>query len=153
MLVERPNKLACGDGRQNQQGPAAERSLHAGAQVFDIRARQSTGPENEEGPAELLRVSLALPLSLTTAEAQSRLVEWAQCLERARHVAKGQELIEILEIRGIVASERGDIATARSAFAAALEVGKKMPNGPSERIAKRRAALELNLLDEPTVCN
>jgi tetratricopeptide (TPR) repeat protein len=67
--------------------------------------------------------------------------QWEAALQRARQVAQGQELIEILELRGIVAAAARDLPTAREALREALEVGQRTPNVMGERISQRLGAL------------
>jgi hypothetical protein len=67
--------------------------------------------------------------------------EWQALLDRAREVAQGQELIEILEVAGIAALRRDDRDGAKRFWEEALVEGKRIPNVMSERIARRVADL------------
>ncbi len=66
---------------------------------------------------------------------------WSALITLARERSQGQELIEILEVRGLVALQRNDAATARSTWEEALRLGKDIPNVMEGRIAGRLAAL------------
>jgi serine/threonine protein kinase/tetratricopeptide (TPR) repeat protein len=65
---------------------------------------------------------------------------WELLVTRAREVAQGQELIEILEAAGIAAERRGDRDAARRWWGEALEVGQRIANVMSDRIRSRLAA-------------
>ena len=67
--------------------------------------------------------------------------EWSALVERAREVAQGQELIEVLEVAGISALGRGDEQGAREWWQEAMEAGKRIPNILCERIGGRLADL------------
>src|SRR5204862_228530 len=64
---------------------------------------------------------------------------WEQMIERARTVAQGQELIEVLELAGIAALRRNDRSVATRWWVEALEAGKRIPNVMSDRIRRRLA--------------
>jgi len=66
---------------------------------------------------------------------------WEKVVVRARDVAQGQELIEVLEVAGLVASERGDRHEARRWWDEAVEAGKRIPNVMNDRIRARLAEL------------
>jgi eukaryotic-like serine/threonine-protein kinase len=66
---------------------------------------------------------------------------WEAVIERARQVAAGQELIEVLELAGEAAQRGGDLAGARRWWGEALEVGQRIPNVMAGRIRGRLAAL------------
>ena len=67
--------------------------------------------------------------------------EWGALVERAREVAQGQELIEVLEVAGVSALGRGDEEGARRWWREAMEAGKRIPNILCERINGRLAEL------------
>ncbi len=67
---------------------------------------------------------------------------WEPLLARARTVAQGQELIEVLEMAGLAAQARGERDNARRWWQEALTAGQKLPNVMGERIARRLAELE-----------
>ncbi len=62
---------------------------------------------------------------------------WESLMARARSVAQGQELIEVLEMAGLAARERGDLEGARRWWREALSAGERIPNVMGERIARR----------------
>jgi hypothetical protein len=66
---------------------------------------------------------------------------WEQLIERARTVAQGQELIEVLELAGVAALRRNDRSLARRWWVEALEASKRIPNVMSGRILRRLAEL------------
>jgi eukaryotic-like serine/threonine-protein kinase len=66
---------------------------------------------------------------------------WEPLLARARSVAQGQELIEVLEMAGLAARERGDREGARRWWSEALAAGQKIPNVMGERIQRRLSEL------------
>jgi tetratricopeptide (TPR) repeat protein len=59
---------------------------------------------------------------------------WTSVVARGREVAQGQELIEVLELAGIAARDRGEYEVARRFWHEALEAGERIPNVMSERI-------------------
>jgi tetratricopeptide (TPR) repeat protein len=66
---------------------------------------------------------------------------WRQVLERGRQLAQGQEILELLELRGVVAEQGGDVASARAAWEEALKIGKDLPNVLAPRVQARLARL------------
>jgi eukaryotic-like serine/threonine-protein kinase len=68
--------------------------------------------------------------------------QWQALIGRAREVAQGQELIEVLELAGLAAAGRDDAGEARRCWLEALEVGRRIPSLMAGRIAQRLAALE-----------
>ena len=62
---------------------------------------------------------------------------WQPLVEQARSVAQGQELIEVLEMAGVTAARRGDLAEARHWWQEALAAGEHIPNVMSPRIRAR----------------
>ena len=62
---------------------------------------------------------------------------WEALVSRARQVAQGQELIEVLELAGLAAERRGEPEGARRWWHEALEVGRRIPNVMGERIQQR----------------
>ncbi len=66
---------------------------------------------------------------------------WEALLERARTVSPGQELIEVIELAGLAAERRGDLAAARRCWEEALAVGARIPNVMSGRVRGRLARL------------
>ena len=67
---------------------------------------------------------------------------WEPLLARARSVAQGQELIEVLEMAGLAARQRGDLEGARRWWREALAAGERIPNVMGERIQRRLADAE-----------
>jgi eukaryotic-like serine/threonine-protein kinase len=66
---------------------------------------------------------------------------WEALVSRARQVAQGQELVEVLELAGVAAERRGEPDGARRWWGEALEVGRRIPNVMGERIQQRLKAL------------
>ncbi len=66
---------------------------------------------------------------------------WAALVGRARAVAQGQELIEVLELAGLEATNRQDRAAARRFWQEALAVCARIPNVMAGRIGQRIAGL------------
>jgi tetratricopeptide (TPR) repeat protein len=67
---------------------------------------------------------------------------WEPLLARARSVAQGQELIEVLEMAGLAAQRRAERDNARRWWQEALAAGEKIPNVMNERIARRLSELD-----------
>jgi hypothetical protein len=67
--------------------------------------------------------------------------QWEALIARARQVAQGQELIELLEIAGLEAESRQEREGARRWWQEALQVGERIPNVMSGRIRDRIATL------------
>jgi tetratricopeptide (TPR) repeat protein len=67
---------------------------------------------------------------------------WDALLARARDVAQGQEIIEVLEMAGIAALGRGDLEGAKRWWGEALDLGERIPNVMAGRIRLRLADLE-----------
>jgi hypothetical protein len=66
---------------------------------------------------------------------------WEALVARARQVAQGQEIVEVLELAGVAAERRGELAGARRWWQEALEVGQRIPNVMGQRIRQRLEAL------------
>jgi hypothetical protein len=62
---------------------------------------------------------------------------WDTLVARARDVAQGQEIIEILEVAGIAALGQGDREGAKRWWDEALAAGERIPNVMSDRIRRR----------------
>jgi serine/threonine protein kinase/tetratricopeptide (TPR) repeat protein len=67
---------------------------------------------------------------------------WEAALARARTTAQGQELIEVLEVRGLCAERAGDLETARAVWQDALAIGERIPNVFGPRLRRRLQALD-----------
>jgi hypothetical protein len=67
--------------------------------------------------------------------------KWEPLLARARSVAQGQELIEVLELAGIAARQRGEPEGARRWWKEALAAGERIPNVMGGRIQRRLTEL------------
>ncbi|MET0591900.1 MAG: protein kinase, partial [Polyangiaceae bacterium] len=63
--------------------------------------------------------------------------EWTELAQRARVVAQGQELIEVLEVAGVAALRRGERDEARRWWEEALHAGQRIPNVMGPRISGR----------------
>jgi serine/threonine protein kinase/tetratricopeptide (TPR) repeat protein len=66
---------------------------------------------------------------------------WDRLVDRARDVAQGQELIEVLEVAGLLALQRGDRQEARRWWAEAIDTTERIPSVMSDRIRERIAQL------------
>ena len=67
---------------------------------------------------------------------------WEAFVPRARAVAQGQEVIEVLECAGLAALRREDFANARRWWREALDTAAHLPTVMAGRIATRLAELE-----------
>jgi tetratricopeptide (TPR) repeat protein len=115
---------------------AASRAL-----VEEVRRHQAEA--RDRGQSEvLLQPNDEMLLDLVALALQGQGVDgWEAMMSRARTVAQGQELIEALEVAGVVAERRRDGASARRWWGEALEAGARIPNVMNERIRQRLAAL------------
>ena len=114
----------------------------AGKTVEEIHRHQS------EARADDQRELLLLPNDVMLLDMTTLLVQggdapaWEALVSRARQVAQGQELIEVLELAGVAAERRGEPDGARRWWHEALEVGRRIPNVMGERIQQRLKDLE-----------
>ena len=69
-------------------------------------------------------------------------VAWEALMPRAREVAQGQELIEVLEAAGLAAVRRGDRDAARRWWQEAVDTARRIPTIMAERIGARLAGLD-----------
>ena len=114
---------------------AASRTL-----VEEVRGHQAAA--RERGQSEvLLQPNDEMLLDLVTLALDGAGGDWEAMMARARSVGQGQELIEALEMAGVVAERRRDLAEARRWWAEALETGARIPNVMNDRIRQRLAAL------------
>ena len=67
--------------------------------------------------------------------------KWEPLLARARSVAQGQELIEVLELAGLAARHRSDRDGARRWWREAVSASERIPNVMAERIQRRLSEL------------
>jgi hypothetical protein len=105
----------------------------------DVKAQQAIC--RAEGKSDLLlppNDEVLLDMLLLVLSGGSA-AEWEALIERARPVAQGQEIIELLEVAGIAALARADRASARRFWTDALALGERIPNVMSDRIRRRLA--------------
>jgi tetratricopeptide (TPR) repeat protein len=107
----------------------------------DVKAQQAAC--RAEGKSDLLLVpndEALLDMILLVLSGGSA-AEWDALIERARAVAQGQEIIEVLEVAG-VAALAADRGRSRRIWTDAIALGERIPNVMSERIRRRLAALD-----------
>jgi serine/threonine protein kinase len=110
--------------------------------VAEIRSQQIAVRAEAQNELLLLPNDEMLLDMIELVIAHAGSAKWEPLLARARSVAQGQELIEVLEMAGLAASKRGDLENARRWWKEALHAGESIPNVMGERIAKRLAELE-----------
>jgi len=120
---------------RGERGPAS-------AIVRRVIEHQAGARENKQNELLLAPNDQMLLHVIALATSNGSAAEWDEALEEARQLAQGQELIEVLELRGIVAQEAGQTELARRAWDEALAVGENIPNVMAERIRARLAALK-----------
>jgi eukaryotic-like serine/threonine-protein kinase len=109
--------------------------------IADVRRHQAAARAAGQ------RALLLLPNDEMLLDMTTLLVEggdtaaWEALVGRARQVAQGQEIIEVLELAGVAAERRGNLAGARRWWHEALEVGRRIPNVMGERIRQRLEVL------------
>jgi tetratricopeptide (TPR) repeat protein len=109
--------------------------------VAQIRAHQAVD-RAEARPEQPLPTNEQMLLDMMAlAVAGGGLEQWQVIVERARGVAQGQELIEVLETAGLAAHRRGDDPDARRWWQEALIAGERIPNAMSARIRQRLETL------------
>jgi hypothetical protein len=125
-------------GRLLQARLAWMRGDHTTArQVLDeIREQQRWAREAGKIVALLLPAEQILLEMLELALREATPAEWDELLERADTVVVGQELIEMYEIRGLVADRSSDTEAARRAWTAALSACERVPFPAVGRIEK-----------------
>ncbi len=111
----------------------------AGAKKLAVEVKDQQATCRAEGKSDLLlppndEVLLDMLLLVLSGGTTA---EWEALLARARPVAQGQELIELLEVAGIAAESRGDHEGAKRWWVEALAEGEHIPNVMSERIERR----------------
>src|SRR5439155_21939640 len=107
-------------GKGDEHG-ARELALDLARQQANYRAESKSDlllPPNDE----VLLDMIVLVLSGGAAD------EWDKLVLRAREVAQGQELVEVLEMAGIAALARGARDQARRWWRDALFEGERIPN-------------------------
>jgi tetratricopeptide (TPR) repeat protein len=110
------------------------RALVAEVRDHQDRARRDNKPESLLAPNDqMLLEVIALAVDGGTD------AEWDAVLERAHKVAEGQELVEVLETRAVVAERAGDPAAARQALEDALAACERIPSLMTDRIRQRLA--------------
>jgi tetratricopeptide (TPR) repeat protein len=110
--------------------------------VHEVREHQATA--RAQGKNELLlqpNDELLLDMA-SLMVGHAGLDGWEPLVQRARTVAQGQELIEVLEMAGLTAQRQGDLAAARRWWQDALAAGDRIPNIMSNRIRQQLTALE-----------
>jgi eukaryotic-like serine/threonine-protein kinase len=115
----------------------------AAARDLAREVREKQEAYRAEGKSELLLLpndDMLLDMIMLVASGGGA-SEWSALVERAREVAQGQELIEVLEVAGISALGRGDEQGARQWWREAIEAGTRIPNILCERIGGRLADL------------
>jgi hypothetical protein len=115
----------------------------AGAKKLALEVKDQQAACRAEGKSDLLlppNDEVLLDM-LLLALSGGTTAEWNALFARAKEVAQGQELIEVLEVAGIAALARGDRDEARRWWNEALVEGERIPNVMSERIRGRVAAL------------
>jgi tetratricopeptide (TPR) repeat protein len=105
--------------------------------VAEIRARR-TAASRAATPAQPLQPNDEVLLDMMAlVVAEGGIEQWPALVERARTVAQGQELIEVLEMAGLAAERRGDRSLARRWWQEALAAGERIPNVMSGRLRQR----------------
>jgi eukaryotic-like serine/threonine-protein kinase len=118
-----------------------------GAEAAAARTLEEVTRHQAVARAEGQSALLLLPNDEMLLDMTTLLVEggdaasWEALVGRARQVAQGQEIIEVLELAGVAAERRGDLAGTRRWWHEALEVGRRIPNVMGERIRQRLKAL------------
>jgi hypothetical protein len=123
-------RILWGAGRQDEARELVE----------DVRAHQSKARAAGQNDLLLQPNDEMLLDMITLVLAQADTGEWEPLLERARTVAQGQELIEVLEAAGVAALARGEADAARKWWHEALQAGERIPNVMADRIRQRLAA-------------
>ena len=111
--------------------------------VQEIHAHQTAA--RDQGKTNLLlqpNDELLLDM-ITLVVAGAALEAWEPLIERARKIAQGQELIELLEIAGLAAQRRKNTREARRWWQEALSAGERLPNVMSPRIRDRLLSLAI----------
>jgi eukaryotic-like serine/threonine-protein kinase len=111
----------------------------AAALVTEVQAHQSAARARSRPELLLLPNDGMLLDMMDLAVTGAGNDRWQPLVERARGLAQGQELIEVLEMAGVVARRRGDTAEAHGFWQAALAAGELIPNVMVERIRSRLA--------------
>ena len=114
----------------------------AGEIVARIRARQqdardSGAPDTRFPPSDDV-LCATIELSQRGADAG----EWSALEARAERHCVAQELLEVIEARGVAAARQGRLVEARAHLERALALTKTVPNAMGGRIAGRIAQLE-----------
>ena len=118
----------------------AQGQLQAARQLRnEIREHQHKAVADKKGelilaPNDALIFDVISEILDPSAEPGAR---WDQLLARAKEVAQGQELIEILELRGIAAEAEAQWPVARSAWQEAIALSASIPNVMETRIHRR----------------
>jgi hypothetical protein len=117
-----------------KDGEAAAAALVAELRAHQAAARAGGRPELLLQPNDELLLEM-MDLAVTRAGND----RWQPLVDRARELAQGQELIEVLEMAGLAAHGRGERADAHRFWEAALTAGQSIPNVMAERIRTRLA--------------
>ena len=108
--------------------------------VEDVRAHQARARAAGQNDLLLQPNDEMLLDMITLVLARGTAAQWEPLMERARAVAQGQELIEVLEVAGVAAQARGEGALARQWWQEALQAGERIPNVMADRIRQRLTA-------------
>ena len=113
----------------------------ARALVLEVEAHQAQA-QKEDLKEALLQINdqMLLKVARLLAFGGSE-QEWDEVTAWARKDAQGQEVIEVLELRGVAALAHAAPQTAQRAWEEALEVTKRVPNVMESRIRARLKAL------------
>lgn len=115
---------------------AAARTILSEIRARQVRARARNDREIELLPAEEAFFTMVDLVTRATEES-----EWDGLQARAQVCLTGQDLIEILEMRGRTAQRERRQDRARKAFQEALEIAKRVPNVTRDRIERELAVL------------
>ncbi len=121
----------------------AARGDSAAARVIlsEIRARQLRARARNDREIELLPAEEAFFTMVDLVTRVTEESEWDGLQARARVCLTGQDLIEVLEMRGRAAQRDRRQDRARKAFQEALEIAKSVPNVTRDRIERELAVL------------
>jgi len=110
----------------------------------EIRARQARARAKGDREIELLPSEEAFfsMVDLATRDADDS--EWKQLQERAASCLTGQDLLELLEMRGRAAQRQRRPQAVREAFEEAMALAEKVPNVMKERIKRELECARTN---------
>lgn len=116
---------------------ALHHGFHDAARAIALRVRDQQ--EALLAPSDDV---LCTMLDLATRNADD--ADWERLEARSEEYSAGQERIEVIEMRGVVATRRGDIGDGRRHLARALAFAAMIPNAMDTRLQRRAKELGLS---------